>query len=114
MKRFSIDCYGHQPTIEEMRAEKSEKYKELKDKRGTLEYDEYFLRYRPADSKEDKREKNLSRMSNNKASKMGKTSKTKQVKTKQVKTKQVKTSKTKQVKVKKTKKRRRRQQGFFF
>ena len=114
LKRFSIDCYGHQPTIEEMRAEKSEKYKELKDKRGTLEYDEYFLRYRPADSKEDKREKNLSRMSNNKASKMGKTSKTKQVKTKQVKTKQVKTSKTKQVKVKKTKKRRRRQQGFFF
>ena len=110
LKRFSIECYGHQPTIEEMRAEKSEKYKALKDKRGTPEYDEYFLRYRPADSKEDKREKNLSRMSN-KTSKMSKMSKTKSVKTKSVKMKQVK---VKQVKTKKTKKRRRIQQGFFF
>ena len=50
LKRFSIDCYGHQETIEEMRAAKSEKYKELKNKRNTLEYEEYFLRYRPGDN----------------------------------------------------------------
>jgi hypothetical protein len=50
LKRFSIDCYGHQETIEEMRAAKSEKYKELKNKRDTPEYEEYFLRYRPADN----------------------------------------------------------------
>jgi hypothetical protein len=47
LKRFSIQCVGHQETVEEMRAHKSEKFKELKDKRGTVEYEEYFLRYRP-------------------------------------------------------------------
>ena len=51
LKRFSISCYGHQETIEEMRAEKAEKFKELKDhkKKQSAEYEEYFLRYRPAD-----------------------------------------------------------------
>jgi hypothetical protein len=51
LKRFSITCYGHQETIEEMRAEKAEKFKELKDhkKKQSAEYEEYFLRYRPAD-----------------------------------------------------------------
>jgi hypothetical protein len=45
LKRFSINCYGKQPTIENIRAEKVEKYRELKDKRGTREYDEWFLKY---------------------------------------------------------------------
>ena len=51
LRRFSITCYGHQETIEEMRAEKAEKFKELKDhkKKQSAEYEEYFLRYRPAD-----------------------------------------------------------------
>lgn len=53
LKRFSINCYGHQLTIEEIRAEKSEKYIELKGKRGTREYEENFLRYRPGDKKND-------------------------------------------------------------
>jgi hypothetical protein len=47
LKRFSIECVGHQETMEEMRANKSEKYKELKEKRNSPEYEEYFLRYRP-------------------------------------------------------------------
>ena len=51
LKRFSIHCYGHQQTIEELRAEKAKKFAELKDKKGTPEYDEYFLRYRPGDKK---------------------------------------------------------------
>jgi hypothetical protein len=53
LRRFSISCMGHQETIEEMRAEKAEKFKELKDKKGTAEYDSWFLRYRPTDSKKD-------------------------------------------------------------
>jgi hypothetical protein len=52
LKRFSINCVGHQETVEEMRAEKTEKFAELKDKKGTPEYDEWFLRYRPLDGKE--------------------------------------------------------------
>jgi hypothetical protein len=51
LKRFSINCMGHQETVEEMRAAKTEKFAELKDKKGTPEYDEWFLRYRPTDSR---------------------------------------------------------------
>ena len=47
LKRFSINCIGHQETVEEMRAHKSEKYQELKNKHNSKEYDEWFLRYRP-------------------------------------------------------------------
>jgi hypothetical protein len=54
LRRFSISCMGHQETIEEMRAEKAEKFKELKDKKKTPEYDAWFLRYRPTDTKKDK------------------------------------------------------------
>ena len=54
LKRFIIDCYGHQETVEEMRAEKAAKFRELREKRGTLEYDEWFLTYRPGDKKQIK------------------------------------------------------------
>ena len=58
LKRFSINCYGHQLSLEEIRAQKSEKYIALKDKKGTREYEEHFLRYRPGDDvKTKKREK---------------------------------------------------------
>jgi regulator of RNase E activity RraB len=53
LKRFSINCMGHQETVEEMRAEKAEKFVTLKDKKGTEEYDEWFLRYRPFEAKDD-------------------------------------------------------------
>jgi hypothetical protein len=43
--------------VEEMRAEKSEKFIELKEKRGDPEYDEWFLRYRPQDKMIDKQDK---------------------------------------------------------
>jgi hypothetical protein len=52
LRRFSINCMGHQETVEEMRAEKAEKYNELKDKKKSEEYEEWFLRYRPAETKE--------------------------------------------------------------
>ena len=53
LKRFSILCYGHQDTVEEIRAKKAEKFKELKDKKGTKEYDEWFLNYRPDEMHKD-------------------------------------------------------------
>ena len=54
LRRFSIDCYGHQETVEEMRAAKTEKFRELKDKRGTKEYEEWFLNYSPKPKNEEK------------------------------------------------------------
>jgi hypothetical protein len=47
LKRFSIICYGHQESVEEMRAQKAKKFKELQTKRGTREYEEFFLNYKP-------------------------------------------------------------------
>jgi hypothetical protein len=55
LKRFSILCYGHQPSVEELRAEKAAKFKELKEKKGTKEYEAWFLNYRP-DQKNEKRD----------------------------------------------------------
>jgi hypothetical protein len=48
LKRFSITCYGHQEGLEELRAEKADKYSELKGKKGTKEYEEWFLNYAPS------------------------------------------------------------------
>lgn len=50
LKRFSINCYGKQETLEDMRAEKAEKFDELKKERDSKEYQEYFLRYVPSES----------------------------------------------------------------
>ena len=47
LKRFAIECYGKQQTIEEIRAKKAEKIRELHKKKGTREYDEWFLKYNP-------------------------------------------------------------------
>jgi len=47
LKRFSILCYGHQDSREEMRAQKAEKFKELQDKKTSKEYEEWFLNYNP-------------------------------------------------------------------
>lgn len=49
LKRFSLNCIGHQETIEEIRAKKSSKFVELKNKKNTKEYEEWFLRYRPVE-----------------------------------------------------------------
>ena len=51
LKRFSIDCYGKQPTMEEMRAMKAKKYTELK--KSTVpedkkEFEMLFFKYEPA------------------------------------------------------------------
>mgnify|MGYP001490403960 CR=1 FL=1 len=51
LKRFSITCYGHQPTIEEIRANKSKKFTELSSKRNSKEYESWFLSYSPSKKK---------------------------------------------------------------
>lgn len=47
LKRFSIDCYGKQTTLEDMRSLKSDKFNELKNKRDSVEYEMWFLNYSP-------------------------------------------------------------------
>ena len=59
LKRFSINCYGKQDTLEEMRNTKALKYKELKGKRNSKEYESWFLRYIPFEDNLDKEEKKL-------------------------------------------------------
>ena len=55
LKRFSITCYGHQETVEEMRAHKADKYIELKQKGDKKEFEEWFLNYKPDDMKKGKK-----------------------------------------------------------
>ena len=47
LQRFNIDCYGAQKTVSDLRSDKSQKYNQLKNKRGTAEWENYFLRYNP-------------------------------------------------------------------
>ena len=53
LKRFSINCYGTQETLSDMRTKKADKFKELKDNRNSKEYEEYFLRYIPIAKQEE-------------------------------------------------------------
>ena len=53
LRRFSITCYGHQESVAEMREHKNKIYRELKSKKGTKEYDDWFLNYKPVVKKED-------------------------------------------------------------
>jgi hypothetical protein len=57
LKRFSITCYGHQESVEEMKAEKAAKYKELKEGKDKKKFEEWFLNYRPDDIKTSKLER---------------------------------------------------------
>lgn len=51
LKRFSISCYGHQKTVEEMREKKAKKFHTLRKNKKSLEYQKWFLNYRPYDIK---------------------------------------------------------------
>ena len=75
LRRFSINCYGHQQTVEEIRAEKAAKFMELKNMKNTKEYEEWFLRYRPL----EKETKNKVKQSVPKKEKTEKTGKKKTV-----------------------------------
>lgn len=62
LERFSMDCYGKQPTMEDIRAEKAEKYAEMSSKRGTREYDEWFLNYKPNISRKNPQTKDRAKV----------------------------------------------------
>ena len=57
LRRFSINCYGKQHSLEEIKVEKSNKFEELKDKKDSKEYNTYFLRYVPNQNEKDKQRK---------------------------------------------------------
>jgi len=62
LKRFSITCYGNQPTLSDMRDEKLKKRNELKP--DSKEYDEWFLNYIPNKTKTKKKTKNKTKKKN--------------------------------------------------
>jgi hypothetical protein len=53
LRRFSVTCYGHQESVSEMRDHRNKVYGELKMKKGTKEYDEWFLNYKPVYKKKN-------------------------------------------------------------
>ena len=57
-KRFNINCIGKQLTFEMMRAEKAAKYNELRKRRGTEEFEWWFLRYIPQLKNQEKLSQN--------------------------------------------------------
>jgi hypothetical protein len=57
LTRFSITCYGHQESIEEMKAEKAIKYKELKNLKDKRLFEEWFLSYKPDLKKQEQYDK---------------------------------------------------------
>jgi len=58
LKRFSVNCYGEQETLDMMRSAKADKgTKELKGQRNSKEYESWFLRYIPFEEKMDKEDK---------------------------------------------------------
>jgi hypothetical protein len=72
LRRFSITCYGHQESVEEMKAEKAAKYREFKETKNKKMFEEWFLSYKPDELKLLKETKNT-----NKKKKLKKKSKTK-------------------------------------
>ena len=54
-KRFSVNCYGTQQTIEKMREIKAEKFRILKNNKQSKEYQKYFLRYNPLENLEHRK-----------------------------------------------------------
>jgi len=77
LKRFSVECYGHQETLEEIRAKKNKLFLSLKNKKNTKEYEQHFMKYRPIDQNQQP---------------YSKTSKTSSIKTSSNKTSSNKTS----------------------
>ena len=66
LKRFSLNCFGKQATMEDIRAEKAANFEKLKNKRGTRKWEEFFLRYNPTTDKiKKKRSKNKTKKRKN-------------------------------------------------
>jgi hypothetical protein len=52
LTRFGLACYGHQETLEDIRAEKALKFKELS--KTSTEYEEWFMKYTPTGTRTTK------------------------------------------------------------
>ena len=70
LKRFSLNCIGKQLTLEDMRSEKAEKFKELGNLRGTKEYDMWFLRYIPSEIHRERNQTDKQNKKKNRTKKM--------------------------------------------
>jgi hypothetical protein len=53
-KRFSKPCIGKQVTLKDIKDIKSHMFNKLKDKKGTREYEEWFLSYNPIEKEKFK------------------------------------------------------------
>ena len=60
LKRFNTKCDGYQKQKEDFMNEKSEKYEELKNKKNSKEYNEWFFTYRPKTKKNGDKSKKRS------------------------------------------------------
>ena len=69
LKRFSINCYGHQETLDAIREHKSKKFEELKTKRNSQEFESWFLNYKPGEKKETTDNKTRKKTRKNKTKK---------------------------------------------
>lgn len=56
LKRFVTSCYGHEKTIEEIKEEKAKKFEELKGKKQSKDYKEWFFKYNPDMKKQNNRQ----------------------------------------------------------
>jgi len=56
LKRFTLNCYGKQKNMEDIRSEKAEKFKELITKKDSEEYQRWFLKYNPSSNKSKRNE----------------------------------------------------------
>jgi hypothetical protein len=80
LRRFSITCYGHQESVEEMRAHKAEMYKKLKASKNKEEFEEWFLNYKPDNLKQNEEEQSKPKPKSSKIKKTVKNSKKSQKK----------------------------------
>tara|TARA_B110000879_G_scaffold211646_1_gene305026 strand:+ start:4912 stop:6414 length:1503 start_codon:yes stop_codon:yes gene_type:complete len=74
LKRFSINCYGKQSTLEDIRSIKSDKFKEFKESgisKTSKEYQMWFFKYNPTEKLEkpviEKKKKNKTRKNKQKS-----------------------------------------------
>ena len=74
LRRFSITCYGKQGTLADMRNKKTEMFNELKGKRDSKQYEQWFLKYQPGEKNINEQQVNTKKT--RKATKARKTTKT--------------------------------------
>jgi hypothetical protein len=90
LKRFSLKCYGKQPTIENIKEEKMKKYEELKNNPNSTEYKMWFLKYsysKPKSKTETETEKEKEKVTNTTTKKTKTNTKTKTKTSKRTKSK---------------------------